>query len=79
MLNITSFNESIALDTEVLFVKDVTAPSMFPDPEPFAYAPSVGAPICTAEPTVLIALTRSSTYSFVAASVLDTGAEPNVT
>jgi len=63
MLNITSFNESIALDTEVLFVKDVTAPSMFPVPDPFAYAPSVGAPICTADPTVLIALIENQTRS----------------
>ena len=62
-----------------MFDNEVTAPSIFPDPEPFAKTPSVGAPICVVFPTVLMLLISLSTYAFVAASVELDGAEPNVT
>ena len=39
--------------TVVVFDNEVTAPSMFPEPEPFAKTPSVGAPNCVVLPTVL--------------------------
>ena len=77
MLNITSFIESIASATLVLFDNDVTAPSIFPEPCPLANIPSVGTPIEIALP-INDAL-MLSTYALVAASVSADGAEPNVT